>query len=362
MKYAFIGLLAGILFGFLPLFEPVGGFESHPEWHGYTDSPGNIETSGNPYLAGTVVPPLQTLASIIILGSNGAILKKYENPNRLSTVSGSGMYIVEYEKVGKNVEFLNMNGERFWKMHSMEYPYLSYNSRVILLLNGDHSSLRVVDYNGNETSAGSIKGRLCNVISMSDRSDYSAAGFIDGNYYLIDEKGALRASGIVPEKNIVKSIGVSGNGMFFAVHYGGTKEDSVRLQNIEKNRFYEMKIRGVHPSKTALYVTDSGRLCFLDYDRIILADSDCDIDFELTIPAKRDGHSRIAYYDGIYVASFGIAGGGAQFVVFREDGTVLISQKLPEESFLDSFISGHVIYLRGSKNLYCYSYLDSAIR
>ena len=63
----------------------------------------------------------------------------------LVAFSGDGRFHARYRKVGSEVEFFNAAGERFWRLPSLEYPYLSRRGRLIFLMNGDQSGIRIAE-------------------------------------------------------------------------------------------------------------------------------------------------------------------------------------------------------------------------
>ncbi len=360
MRYILLGVLIGLLLGFIPLMEPSGAMEFYPEWYGRIGDLQGVEKSTHPALLKSGLPPLQKDNTIWYLNADGTLVQTIAFTGKNMAASGNGRYFVEYEKVGKSIEFLNREGERFWKSKSLEYPYLSQNGRIVLLLTGDHSRVRIMDNNGAETGAREISGRLCTVLAFSRISDASAVGFLDGSYYLLDGRGNIAASGTAPNGSIIKSLAVSNNGRYLALHYGNRSGDHLGLLDSEKKSLDTLELGSRHYTKTALHVSNSGHIAFLDHRRILITDDDCDIDFEIKIPDKRQGHAGLDLSDGLYAASFSLTTGGTQFLLFRDNGHILLSRSIPEESFLDCWIKKPVILLRGSQGLYCYSFHDPA--
>ncbi len=357
MLYLLLGLFLGIALNFLPILEPARAIEIYPDWHGDIDLIEDIERSENPVTSKFILNPVKIPGGAFILSGNGVLLKRIIAGDHLISLSGSGEYIGKYEKTGTEVEFLNIRGERFWKVKSKEYPYLSFNGKILLLLNGDQSKVRILDNNGNAIGAREIIGRLCTIISFSRNSDFAGIGFLDGSYYILNESGEIITKDSVPANSLVKGISIHSTGNYIAVHYGNNSEDRVRLIDIKGEMLYSIPLKNVHHTKTAMNVSGNGNFSIIDYDRIVITGEEGMIEKIVGIPPARPGLSAIDYVDGLYAASYTKDSGTTQFLFFRDDGTLLLAKEFPGESFIESYIRDSVILLRGSQNLYCYNYV-----
>lgn len=355
MRFFLLGLFIGLIGGLIPFCMPRSGFELYPEWHGKIDTIGAIEPSNNTAITPLPLPPIKVENRIFILAGNGE-LKHEVAPDDLTAVSGNGKYYITYQKVGTSIEFFNIRGDRFWKIKSLEYPYLSYHGKLILLLNGDHSRIRIVDFNSNEIGARYLHGRFCTTIVFSSHSDFAGIGFLDGSYYIIDENGIIRTAGTVPHHKPVKGMDLSIRGSFVAIHHGGKENDIITIVNTPEERTAAVELNNVHLTRTTMHITETGLLTAIDRDRILIADADGDIQRIIRIPEKRAGHSRIEYRQRLLMVSYTKKTGEAFFLIFRGDGRILHAQEFPEEPMLDCSITDSVILLRGSQYLYCYSY------
>jgi len=356
MRYLYIGLICGFILGFLPFFKPVGGVAIYPEWHGKIDLIKNIQKASNPLISKIQLPPVKTTEKIFTLSGNGEILTEMNMDHQLVSFSKNGKYIIKYDKIGTNIEFLNIHGERFWKSISMEYPYISFNGKIILLMNGDHSAIRIVDFNGNEIGSKKINGRFCTVISFSKFSDFAGIGFLDGSFFIINYNGEIIYKGIASENFLIKGIAISSNGQYIAIHHGGKEGDFIRLVNLNLKKFFITPLKHIHISKTSLKVLNDGRISVIDYNRILLIGNRGKITKIIETPTKRPGTSTIDYANGIFIASYTKTTGNAHFIIYREDGTPLFAKNFSSEPFLISFMNDSVIFLRGSESLFCYYY------
>lgn len=354
MLYIVLGFIAGILLSLAPVWTSSGAIEIYPEWNAGLDSVKNIQESVHSILPKKEFPIVYG-PDIYLLSSGGKLLKKINFNNHLVSLSNDGAYYAQYDKVGTYVELLNTDGDKFWRAKSMEYPYLSSGGKIILLMNGDHTRIRIMNINGNPAGVKEIYGTICTVISFSRDSDFSAMGFLDGRYYLLNQKGELVNSGIAPDPSVVKGISISTNGKYYVVHYGNTRGDFLRLINTASGRHYTLKLKHVHLTKTALNVSDNGNFAAIDHDRIIFCEDD-EIETSVKIPAMRPGMASIFITENIYIAGYTGIDDRANLFVFLEDGTFLFHKIFPKENFIESRIHGNALLLRGSDSLYCYSF------
>jgi hypothetical protein len=352
MWYFFPGLIAGALAA-LFLFSPSPAVEIYPEWWGGIKNLKAMEKS----------PVIRSKASFFVkageqdyylIRGNGDISLTGSATDGMTAFSGNGLFYVKYQKVGNDIEFYNARGDRFWKIESMEYPYLSHGGKIVLLMNGDQSGIRIVDYNGNLSNI-RISGRTCTSIAFSDRADFSGVGFLDGSYYFIDARGKIMRYGMTPKGTMVKGLAVSGNGSYGAVHYGDSRKDTVRIIEIGSGDSDEVDLAHAHPVKTSLYVNGDGYCTIIDTDRVLNVSSSGSVKLNIAIPPKREGHSSISYFNGVYAASYTMQTGASKLLLFREDGVMLFSREFPAESFLDSSMKDGLLFLRGSDNVFCYS-------
>ncbi len=352
MRYFFPGLIAGALAA-LFLFSPSPSIEIYPEWWGTIKNIASIEKSRDSGSRELFFVKANDQDYYLLKGS-GAVSVSGSVTDGLSAFSGNGRYFAKYQKVGNDVEFYNAKGDRFWKIDSMEYPYLSWNGKIILLMNGDQSGIRTVDYNGNLGPV-RISGRTCTAIAFADRADYSAVGFLDGSYYFLDARGRVVRYGMTPKGTMVKGLAISRNGAHGVIHYGGTRMDFVRIVDISSGDNEEVELAHVHPVKTALHVNGDGYCTVIDTDRILYISPSGRVALNIPIQPKREGHSSISYMNGLYAVSYTMQNGASRLLLFREDGVMLFSKEYPAESFLDAALRGGLLFLRGSDNVFCYS-------
>ncbi len=356
MIYILCGFIIGLAINLLPVWVPSTSYAVFPEWHGNINLIRNIEVSPDPGLSGITLNPVRTQTGVSILSGSGSEIRNIITGEYMVSLSGSGGYVAKFEKVGKEVEFLNAAGERFWKVKSNEYPYLSYNGKLVILLNGDQSRIRLLNYNGNEAGAREIQGRLCTIISFSSHSDFAGVGFLDGSYYILDMSGKIISTNRVGDESVIKGIAISAGGDYAAVHYGNNRGDFVRLVDTRENEYYTVRLKSIHLSKTALDISDDGFFSVIDRDRILITDEEGNTETEIGIPPKEHGVSSIDCAGELCEASYTGTDGISRFLVFKRDGDILMSREFAGETFIESFLKGQAIFVRGSQGLYCYSY------
>jgi hypothetical protein len=352
MRYFFPGLIAGALVA-LVLISPGPGDELYPEWWGAIKSIPSLEKSAERGGKTTFFVRASDQDYYLLKG-NGDVAVNGSVTDGLAAFSGNGRFYVKFQKVGSSVEFFNARGDRFWKLESLEYPYLSHGGKLVLLMNGDHTGIRMVDYNGNMLPR-RLSGRTCTVIAFSDRGDYAGVGFIDGSYSFVNVKGKVIGSGMTPKGTIVKGVSVSRNGSFAAVHYGNNRKDYLRVIEIGSGDQDAVELSHVHPVKTSLYTGSDGLTTIIDVDRILNVSSSGRVKLSINIPPKRSGHSAISRDNDVYAVTYTMQSGVSRLLLFRDDGVILLSRDFPSESFLDAKIQGDLVFLRGSDNIFCYS-------
>ena len=354
MRYLFAGLCIGIAINLFVLF-PSPGITIVPE---FTTSLKNLdEIKVSPYKINKGYFVVRRGKTLWQIKPHGEILLKVSPDKELVAFSGDGTHYIAYEKVGKEIEFFSTKGDRFWKLDSREYPWISRNGEIIFLLNGDHSRIRVLNNNGNLNDAPVFAGRLCTVIAFSSENDFGGAGFLDGSYFFVNDQRTLLLKGITPVGDPVKGLALSPGGKYFMVHYGSTVADSVLLVNPSENEKAVVPLKEIHLSRSTMLVDDQGNGTVIEGDRILHFDRDGDIRFVIPIAPKGRGHGSLAMGEGFIAAGYTDTTGTGRAVVFDREGRIIFSRTCTGESFMDVTALGPNLLLRGSDNVYSYSLL-----
>jgi hypothetical protein len=351
MRYLFIGIILGAMAGIFS-FQGVSASEILPEFFQSLSASAVADVSGNQNIPDSFVIPMD--GQVLLVDSKGNAVRKVDSGSDLIEFSGNGQFYIRYGKVSTRIELFGINGERYWQKESREKPFLSFNARLIFLLNGDHSAIRIFDTSGNVIGT-QISGRLCTVIDFSEVNDFGACGFVDGSYYFINQAGSVINKGNVPAGNAVKGIRVSSNGKYGFVHYGGTEKDYVRVVDIAGNDFDDDDLGHVHVMKTSMHVSDDGYAAIFDDDCVLIYDDDCDLKHRVNVPRKRHGFSSIAMHNGVYSLGYVKSTGESQLVVFLKNGKIFYTKEYPDESFLNCIIKDRLIFVRGSDSLFAYT-------
>jgi hypothetical protein len=353
MRYLIAGLIAGFAAGIL-MFRSTGGMEIVPFFYSSLDAldilPQADPRGDNSH--GYVVPVEN---STWVINRKFQVLRRIDSAaDTLTEFSGNGSFYIRYGKVSSEIELFGLGGERYLRMKSREKPFLSHNGELMLLLNGDHSAIRIFDKSGNSTGAGIISGRLCTTISFSEGSDFAACGFADGTYYFLDQKGNIINRGAVRPGDVIKGIAISGAGNWGLVHSGNQDADMLRTVDIADNDFDETELKRAHYVKTAMHISDRGEGAFLDHDALLIIDDDCDIDYRISVPAKRPGYSTLSAGPGFYSLCYTKNSGEAQIIFFGRNGRIMYVREFPGLSFIGASVSDNLVFARGSDSIFGY--------
>jgi len=355
MKFFFPSLIIGIIVA-LFIFQPSGGIEINGAYGHDLKKIQNTNDIKNP----SQKLPSQSVSysidsSIYCIDKRGKVINVITKPGSYATLSGNGEFFVSYEKVGKRIEYYNIKRERFWKIKSREYPYLSYNSKVIFLMNGDHSKVRIVNENGAEIGEKFIEGRFCTSIAFSQQADFGALGFADGTFYFINNKGIVIYKGRSGAGTMVKGVSISSNGMYGSIHFGNQSSDGIAIVDILEKEIDIYNLKSHHIMRSTILTTNDGSVLFGEFSSIICLKKNAKLKFSVKIPKRKAGFISISQHHDIFSSGFTTDKGVAMHLLFDKEGSVLLSKIFSKESYLGSKGSASFIHLRGSQNLYGYS-------
>ncbi|HOP64041.1 MAG TPA: hypothetical protein PK906_11750 [Spirochaetota bacterium] len=351
MKYILSGFFAGVILSLL-IFQGVSASELHAGFYFDLSGLENMPLTDSKADKDFYVLPHKD--KVYLMSGEGVPVKRVETSELLSEFSGNGRYYIQYGKVGTSIELLGYTGERYWKMKSREKPLLSWSGRLILLLIGDHSRIRIFDTDGNPAGAQQISGRLCTSVEFSELKDYASCGFADGTYFFINEKGDVINRGELPSGNMVKTTAISSNGRYGVVHYGTEEKDGIRIIDIAENSIEESDLTTCHKMKAAICVTGSGETSILDGEVFIVFDDDADIEMNIKIPPKRPGQAAITKMKGYWFLAYTKISGESQLYIISEDGEPFYGREFAGESYLDATVRDGAVVVRGSDSFFSY--------
>ncbi len=354
MWYVLLGLVLGSFLTLIPVWMPAGATALTGEWHGTLRSVAEVRRSDDREAKGAAFASIVVDDTLLTISGNGALLNRIAAPGKLLSGSGSGKFYAVFERTGSHVELYGAKGDRFWKIPSAEYPYLSHNGELILFINADMSEVRLFDHNGNPVGVQNIAGRFMTAFSFARGSDHAVLGFLDGSWSVLSKSGEITVRGTVPAGTLVKSVALSDDGAFAAVHYGGEKGDHVLIVDTASRGDKRADLSRAHVARIAMHVRPDGKLAVLDGGRIVLFSRRGNVKGVIQVPREKAGIANIAFGDGVYAAAYPREDGDSQLVVFNEEGEVLLSKTCAGESYLTAMMDGRFILARGSQGLYCY--------
>ncbi len=358
MRYFITGLLAGIALGFAPWLMPSHSFKIFPQWYGQISSASTIATSPFTDNSKNIIGPVQTDKGYLMFKEKGTVAANPSTDTGILAPSGNGMYYAEYGKLSDKISYRNYREEPFWTLSTHEYPHLSYEGKLILLVTADNSAVRMVDYNGNYTGSKRITGRFCTSMGFSQPGNAASIGFLDGTYYFLNKKGEIVYKGVTPDNSLVKTVSISSNAKFGAVHYGpsGKGNDKLLLVNIHNNDSFNVPIKGNSRARASICINAEGTALFLGMSHLYLVQIPREKHRPIDILDRREGHNSIQYANGVFTVSYTGKKGTSRFYAVHENGSVLFARAFPEEPYLDIIMRDQSILLRGPDTLYCYSY------
>ena len=352
MKNIILGLLAGALLSAIPMIRFDEPEIVLPEWEGSFNP--SLKIQASPYIKdGNGSFSVKTPSEVYSLKTSGISSSAPVPEGYIASTSGNGQYFALYQKIGESVDFYDITSARFWQKKSEQYPFISYNGKLVLLLVADHSEVKILDKNGNQLE-NRIAGRFCTNISFSKETDYAVIGFLDGSYYLIDENGKTIHSGKTVGNLPVKTASVNMNGSFVAVHFGNEKKDYLKIIDIKKSKEFTSQLPNVSVTKTAVDINNDGNSVIISGDQIIFFSKKCKSIAAYKIPEIRIGHTSALMTGEFAVLSCMNNTGSTMFMFSLENG--LLYNRNFSDKAIELKNSGNLILARGTSNLYCLSF------
>ncbi|MDH7554388.1 MAG: hypothetical protein QHH74_12100 [Spirochaetota bacterium] len=354
MRYSIIGLLVGILLGFSPVFMTHTGFLLTPLWYGSLQKIQAIEAApGNDEKMSFAVT---TDSGYYYIGASGLVHKFITAGDAFIKSTSDGKFYITYKKVGNEIALYNAANEFFWKLPSTEYPYISPDGSIIILLTADGSSARIADFNGNVYNHDELNGQFTTTVAFSQKGSFAGIGFIDGRYYICNNTGQIIYKGTSPSSTVVKGIAIDDTGKYALVHCGNSSKDYVVGINITRQKSFAYELSAPHHVKTSMAINTYGKALFLDFDRLLEIDIKGKDVTPYDIIKKRYGQSQVSGNDDIFMISYPADAGGSVWYVWQWGKGALYKREFYEEPFLHHILSHNIILLRGQDTLMCFSY------
>ncbi|MFW5808084.1 MAG: hypothetical protein ACOCWH_03415 [Spirochaetota bacterium] len=355
MRYVLTGIFLGLLAGFAPLQSYTPADSLYPEWHGAADALTAIKPS--PFLADTDARfGYLDRAGLTILSADGSVEQTVPTPGEIRVQpSGDYSFYARYGKVDQTVSLHTLSGERFWVKEARQYPLLSHSARLVFLVISDLSGIFICNKDGFPVGDEYIGGKMAVAISFSSALDYAIAGFLSGNYHVIDDKGTVVYENAVPDGDIVKTAALSPHGTYAGVHHGRIDADMISVVHLENGTVSTVQLEAVHKTRTGLAVTDTGNVHVIDGLYYTVYDSDTTIIYQHEIMPQIHGHARVSVDDACAVLTYRTGDTSSAAYVFDAEGRLLLERFHETEKALDNELSAGVILLKGTSRLEAWS-------
>ena len=355
MKHIFFGILIGAFLAILPIFSYNKPTYIKAQWQ---NNFSNYQVSVSPFIStkSACFFPIKTNNSIETFSITGSQVSHAIPQENFFSMSGSGKYYALYQKIGKTIELHDTSGARFWQIESSQYPYLSYNAKLVLLLVADLSSVKVMDINANMLDT-KINGKFCTNIVFSKNSDNAVIGFLDGSVFEKNEKGTIAYNSKMPQMLSVKSCAISDNGNFIAIHYGNTKQDNLMIINIENKKEFSTKLKNVHVAKTAITINNDGQCAILNINKVCVFSKKAKKLFSIQTKEQMVGQSSIVLTKNKFYAFAYKNNENTCFTIANQDGKIFLD-KVFNEKAMEVFTKENAIIARGIDNLYAWSIVE----
>ncbi len=354
MRYSIIGLLVGILLGIAPVFIIHTGFVLTPLWYGSLQKIQAIEPASVDYEKMSFA--VTTDNGYHYIGANGVVHKFISAADAFVKPTSDGKFYITYKKIGNEIAMYNAVNEFFWKLPSTEYPYISPDGSIIILLTADGSSARIADFNGNVYPNDELNGQFTTAIAFSQKGSFAGIGFIDGRYYICNNKGQIIYKGTSPSSTVVKGMAIDDTGSYALIHCGNSSRDYMVGITIAGKKSFTYELSAPHYVKTSMAINTYGKALFLDFEKLLEIDIKGKDVTPYAIIKKRYGQSQISVSNDIFMISYPANAGGSVWYVWQWGKGKIYSREFIEEPFLDNSLSGSVVLLRGQDMLACFVY------
>lgn len=186
-------------------------------------------------------------------------------PDKFFDYALLGKGFLEYEKIGDNVHFYSERGELFWTKPINSYPRSGYFSSPVLYLSGDNNTVFLLDTSGNFVGKSELNGRFLTDYTFLSKVGGALVLFSGGEFYRVDEKGNVvlelnLSDESKSERIFYKSISVSPDGKYFAVHHSIEEKDYIRIFDEKGKEQEQINLSKMYPHKIYFLITNEGNL------------------------------------------------------------------------------------------------------
>ncbi|MBE7413458.1 MAG: hypothetical protein L6Q54_06655 [Leptospiraceae bacterium] len=245
-------------------------------------------------------------------------------PDFLYQIPIIGRGFIEYEKIGKKVSYFSSNQEILWQKDFMSYPKPSYEGNLILLASGDNNRVFLSDLNGNWIGEKVIDGRFLSDYSFAQNNGGAILLFSGGEVVRLNEKGNRVFYKDFKKKTLsfYKSIAISPNGQFSAIHYLNEDKDFILLLDQAGDEVATLLLHKVYPHKVFMAIGNLGNLQVNLPDSIFLYEKSGKLLRHIQ-KKKRSDIYQLSFHTGEYF----VASNVEDIYFFDNDANILKIQK-----------------------------------
>lgn len=170
-----------------------------------------------------------------------------------------GKGVFGYNKVGNTITYYSQAGEVLWKKNSNSYPFSSFYGNLNLLVSGDGNQVLLIDINGNLVGIKQADGRF--LTDFAQNSKEIVLLFSGGETYWLNEAGNLiKKFQDQNEKHLkfYKSIAISEQGEFLAIHYFENMKDFILIFKREGNFQKKIELPKIYTHKLYMSISPKG--------------------------------------------------------------------------------------------------------
>ncbi|TGL52904.1 hypothetical protein EHQ55_03110 [Leptospira meyeri] len=256
-----------------------------------------------------------------------------------------------YEKIGDEVNFFSDSGELFWKKPINSYPRSGYFASPVLYLSGDNNTVFLMDESGNRVGKSELNGRFLTDYQFDSKNKGVIVLFSGGEIYRLDEKGnALFEKDLSKERkdSFFKSVALSPNGKFSAIHYSLLDKDFVEVLDEVGETVEEFPLPKFYPHKLYFVIGNDGSILF-NFPASLSFYRSGELVWEKTKTKSGGVYQSIFATDSVYMAL-----SESEIHFYNNKGNLIRSKKMPPSELPLRFFPGKAnstFYLQSKSDL-----------
>ena len=271
----------------------------------------------------------------------------------------NGSYFLKYQKVAKEIIFLDSNYEILWKRKVASYPRMNYKGDLILFVSGNQDQVFILDENGNRIGK-LLKGIFLTDYFFSPKKSLAFILFSNGKIYKIDRETKeifdYQLDFDKEQLHFYKSMSVSPDIKTIAVHLINDTQDEILLLDEQMKRKFAIPFEINYPHKIYFAVSNTSYLILNLPEKLLFFKEDMKL-WEYEKNTETDSKYNLAYFTG----KFFIVDMESQLWFLSEDGRIIKRENIQNEGFaraIPSF-SDDSVFIETQKSIYHYQLIDS---